>query len=1667
MPFISKIKLPNDDTTYDIKSKTTQGILYGEVASTSTASAFTATISDLNIAAYYDGLTIMLKNGVVNAGSTFTLNINSLGAKEVKANSVSANGNSLFANGSTMIFVYSSTAATNGAWYCYHGVDNVSGMYYVAGSGSTASKTSSPYYAARWRGTNNSITSLYTGLCIYYKLDVAGNGSYGTVLSLNGGDEHPVVANVNTMVGTRYAVGCIIQLVYDAAQTANVYLNGTAAVTVTGCWKIADYDSNTVTQTITRDFVVGKNAGALYRYQICLVDENDGLVPYNNVSNAAATYTKATNTTPFDPFRGMYWYGTTTTVNAGAGASIGSNTMYLVYQQDARYSFNLNSGVASSQVAATNGATVYNTSYKYAVGAYCTYLGELYKCKTAITTAGAWNASQWTKISDYSSTSAYAVNAECIHSGYVWKCTAAIGSGGEAWNSAHWTLTTMTGMISSYPVYIKAKYNKTTHLATLVGDTSSTSYLVRSSITHGLPEENPNTGLAANEMYIYIFVGRSYTCYNVGMFAMHPVYYWNEIAGKATIFTGAEEAVVPTKTSDLTNDGDDGTHLFLATDDVAAVATSGSYNDLTNKPTIPTVGTLNTNNTSAQTASSSESFGGTINLHKVAKTGTYSDLVGKPTLGTAAAKDTTNTYSATGTDPITGTGVAAALATLPTPMQFKGTVGFHGTIEWANLPAASASTGYTYKVIENHNAISDSPPICKVGDTIVSNGTDWVVIPSGDEPSGTVTNVATGSGLTGGPITGSGTISHADTSSQATVTNTGNTVIQSVSLDDFGHVTSLSSKSLSIPSAPGTLNTNNDTAQPLPITAEALSGAINLHKIAKTGTYSDLIGKPTIPSAPGTLDTTATTAQSTNASEALSGSVTLHKVSKTGSYNDLLNKPTIPSAPGTLNTTATTAQSTNASEALSGSVTLHKIAKTGSYNDLLNTPSLSTVATSGSYNDLTDKPTFLEKPKKEIFGIPVAEQSGSYVPVPTGSATRYQFATEENIDPSTMQVLAWCTGEDIKSYYQSYDVSFTVLTISNTPSITGIDSYWDCIGAYNDGIYTTLYALMHETWMPLTYIDLANFELNTKLHLILKDANSTQVAYANLEKMPITLTWNMDAQSSFMLTAIMAESTTMTEFPNFTGHVDSDYASKLIQMINTQQGQIHLYSPGYFSMIIPFSTFGGNGTDSGSIVSGSAYVLTAVSGGIDGFLKVAFTKGDSTWKLYVGSFIAGDEYISINATYSNDTWAFDPTMSSVWSAISDPIDHMDVYESKAKNVGLTFQDKHYCLKEWYDAGNTWTEDGVNYKYALVFQHEENNIVSQLLIIGEYATFYNMEVRFTTSKLNGPPQTIYCIPVTTHASDASIIPTAEATVWQFTTPDRVNLQAGIVEWISGEDIENYLKNNTVTFLEINVTANGYSTKYLYSECTEAMRDVNCTLNEFLSLGKFFGDYLEFSRPGRKVKINITNSYGVSPQVAYTDPAYGEITSTSSGTVTNVAISNGGGLSVSGSPISSSGTITISHSDTSSQASVSNSGRTYIQSVTLDTYGHVTGLSSATETVTDTNTTYSLSGALASHKFTSTLTAGGSGSGTSTTDLTLAAGSNITLTDDTSNRKITIAATDTNTTYSLAVNGTGDNENKLGLTAGGSGSGTVWVTVPYATTAGSAPSEFVFTDFTVGA
>ena len=174
------------------------------------------------------------------------------------------------------------------------------------------------------------------------------------------------------------------------------------------------------------------------------------------------------------------------------------------------------------------------------------------------------------------------------------------------------------------------------------------------------------------------------------------------------------------------------------------------------------------------------------------------------TIGAAAAKGVDTSISdsnKTSTNlPITSAVYDFVTSKIGKPMRYMGTVGDaadNPTITWANLPtAASSNEGETYKVITT----STSGIIAEAGDTIISNGTEWTVIPSGDEPSGTVTSVAVsnGGGLTvsGSPITTSGTItiSHADTSSQASVTDTEARYVSGVTLDTYGHVTGLNTR---------------------------------------------------------------------------------------------------------------------------------------------------------------------------------------------------------------------------------------------------------------------------------------------------------------------------------------------------------------------------------------------------------------------------------------------------------------------------------------------------------------------------------------------------------------------------------------------------------------------------------------------------------------------------------------------------------------------------------------------------------------------------------------------------------------------------------------------------------------------------------------------------------
>ena len=91
---------------------------------------------------------------------------------------------------------------------------------------------------------------------------------------------------------------------------------------------------------------------------------------------------------------------------------------------------------------------------------------------------------------------------------------------------------------------------------------------------------------------------------------------------------------VPAKTSDLTNDGSDGDSTYVEADELAKVATSGSYADLENKPSIPTVNdatlTITQNGISKGTFTANDADDTTIEVPDT----TYSNFTG--TDGTAA-----------------------------------------------------------------------------------------------------------------------------------------------------------------------------------------------------------------------------------------------------------------------------------------------------------------------------------------------------------------------------------------------------------------------------------------------------------------------------------------------------------------------------------------------------------------------------------------------------------------------------------------------------------------------------------------------------------------------------------------------------------------------------------------------------------------------------------------------------------------------------------------------------------------------------------------------------------------------------------------------------------------------------------------------------------------------
>ena len=122
---------------------------------------------------------------------------------------------------------------------------------------------------------------------------------------------------------------------------------------------------------------------------------------------------------------------------------------------------------------------------------------------------------------------------------------------------------------------------------------------------------------------------------------------------------------VPTKTSDLANDGSDGASQYVESDDLATVATSGSYNDLTNKPTIGNATlTIKRNDANAGTFTANATTNKSINIAVPTKT---SDLTNDGADGTSAYVESDDlptvdtTYSSSSNNAIANSAVTNSL----------------------------------------------------------------------------------------------------------------------------------------------------------------------------------------------------------------------------------------------------------------------------------------------------------------------------------------------------------------------------------------------------------------------------------------------------------------------------------------------------------------------------------------------------------------------------------------------------------------------------------------------------------------------------------------------------------------------------------------------------------------------------------------------------------------------------------------------------------------------------------------------------------------------------------------------------------------------------------------------------------------------------------------------
>ena len=178
----------------------TTGIPFGICDSTSTSTKFTVTVP--GIYKLEDGVTCMVKNGVVTSASGFTLNVNGLGAKPCYTNLAAATRDTtIFSAAYTMLFVYDSTRVSGGCWICYRGYDsNTNSVGYQLRTNSTVMNVSDTarYYKLYFTSADGNL---------WVPASVNSTNDTTTARAVNQRPINPFGRIVYTSASTNYATG--------------------------------------------------------------------------------------------------------------------------------------------------------------------------------------------------------------------------------------------------------------------------------------------------------------------------------------------------------------------------------------------------------------------------------------------------------------------------------------------------------------------------------------------------------------------------------------------------------------------------------------------------------------------------------------------------------------------------------------------------------------------------------------------------------------------------------------------------------------------------------------------------------------------------------------------------------------------------------------------------------------------------------------------------------------------------------------------------------------------------------------------------------------------------------------------------------------------------------------------------------------------------------------------------------------------------------------------------------------------------------------------------------------------------------------------------------------------------------------------------------------------